>query len=119
MNLVSSKLFFMQKTRHERCQECGSKDVIKWGKQGGHQRYKCRGCGALFTFRRKDVSKSNRFVWFKWWILGKQTIKQVSEISGYSERQLSRYFDEYLRSYPEWKVQKREKVNLLIDVSIR
>ena len=105
----------MQKTRHERCPECGSKDVIKWGKQSGHQRYKCRGCGVLFTFRRKDVSKSNRFVWFKWWILGKQTIKQVSEISGYSERQLSRYFDEYLRSYPEWKVQKREKVNLLID----
>ena len=45
----------MQKTRHERCPECGSKDVIKWGKQSGHQRYKCRGCGALFTFRRKDV----------------------------------------------------------------
>ena len=21
----------MQKTRHERCPECGSKDVIKWG----------------------------------------------------------------------------------------
>ena len=37
MNLVSSRLFFMQKTRHERCPECGSKDVIKWGKQSGHQ----------------------------------------------------------------------------------
>ena len=74
MKSFSSKLFFMAKTRRERCPHCGFLEVIKWGRQCGHQRYKCKNCGSLFTFRRKDVSKANRFVWFEWWILRKQTI---------------------------------------------
>ena len=105
----------MAKTRRERCPHCGFLDVIKWGRRANHQRYKCKKCGSLFTFRRKDISKANRFVWFEWWILRKQTITQISELSGYSERQLHRWFEEYLDSYPQWEVQRREKVNLLID----
>ena len=115
MKSISSKLFFMAKTRRERCPNCGFLDVIKWGRRDGHQRYKCKNCGSLFTFRRKDVSKANRFVWFEWWILRKQTVPQISELSGCSERQLYRWFDEYLESYPKWHIQRREKVNLLID----
>ena len=105
----------MSKTRKTRCPHCGFLDVIKWGKQCGHQRYKCNNCRSLFTARRKDVSQANRFVWFEWWVLRKQTISQISELSGYSERQLYRWFDEYLKAYPEWEIQRREKVNLLID----
>lgn len=105
----------MSKNRKERCPECGFLDVIKWGKRGGHQRYKCKNCGSLFTFRRKDISKANRFVWFEWWILGKQTIEQISALSGYSTRQLSRWFDEYLEECPAWEVKFHERVNLLID----
>ena len=78
----------MAKTRRERCPHCGFLEVIKWGRRTNHQRYKCKNCGSLFTFRRKDVSKANRFVWFEWWILRKQTIAQIAELSGYSERQL-------------------------------
>lgn len=105
----------MPKTRRERCPQCGFLDVIKWGKRDGHQRYKCKNCGSLFTFRRKDIGKSNRFVWFEWWILGKQTLEQISTLSGYSTRQLSRWFDEYLDSCPVWRIKFHEKVNLLID----
>ena len=105
----------MSKTRRERCLQCGSLDVIKWGVRGGHQRFKCKNCNSMFTFRRKDVSKSNRFTWFKWWIVGKQTIQQISSLSGYSPRQLSRWFDEYLDDYPTWKINGVEMVNLLID----
>ena len=115
MKLVSSKLFFMAKTRRERCPNCGFLEVIKWGRRGNHQRYKCKNCGSLFTFRRKDISKANRFVWFEWWVLRKQTIPQISELSGYSERQLYRWFNEYLEEYPTWNIQRQEKVNLLID----
>ena len=115
MKRFSSKLFLMSKTRYERCPHCGSQKVIKWGRQRGHQRYKCKQCGGMFTFRRKDVSKTNRFVWFEWWILRKQTIPQIAGLSGYSERQLYRWFDEYLENYPQWRIQRREKVNLLID----
>ena len=75
----------MAKSRRERCPYCGFLDVIKWGKQCDHQRYKCKNCGSLFTFRRKDVSKANRFVWFEWWILRKQTVPQIAELSGCSE----------------------------------
>ena len=105
----------MPKTRRERCPQCGFLEVIKWGKRDGHQRYKCKNCGSLFTFRRKDIGKSNRFVWFEWWILGKQTLEQISTLSGYSTRQLSRWFDEYLDSCPVWTVRFHERVNLLID----
>lgn len=105
----------MPKTRRERCPQCGFLDVVRWGKRDGHQRYKCRNCGSLFTFRRKDIGKSNRFVWFEWWILGKQTLEQLSALSGYSTRQLSRWFDEYLDNCPVWGIKFHEKVNLLID----
>lgn len=90
-------------------------DTIKWGKQSGHQRYKCKNCGSLFTARRKDVSHKNRFVWFRWWVEGKQTVEQISELSGYSIRQLKTWFYEYLEEAPTWKVSRRECVNLLID----
>ena len=105
----------MAKTRRERCPHCRFLKVIKWGYQCGHQRYKCKNCGSLFTFRRKDVSKTNRFVWFEWWILRKQTIVQIAELSGYSECQLYRMFDEYLENNPIWEIQRCEKVNHLND----
>ena len=101
----------MPRTRRERCPYCGFLDVIKWGKQCGHQRFKCKNCGSLFTFRRKDISQKNRFIWFEWWILRKQTVPQISQMSGCSERQLYRWFDEYLDQYPQWHVQRREKAS--------
>lgn len=54
-------------------------------------------------------------MWFEWWILGKQTLEQISALSGYSTRQLSRWFDEYLDSCPAWRIKFHGKVNLLID----
>lgn len=80
----------MPKTRRERCPQCGFLDGIKWGNQSGYQRYKCKNCGTIFTFRRKDVIKRNRFVWFERWILRKQTVPLISQLSGISERQLYR-----------------------------
>ena len=110
------KRFFMAAPRRKRCPHCGFLETIKWGRQGGHQRYKCKNCDTCFTSRRKDVSSANRFIWFKWWILRKQTVAEISQMSGHSSRQLSRWFDSYLRSYPEWEIKKSEKdINLLID----
>ena len=80
----------MPKTRRERCPQCGFLDGIKWGNQSGYQRYKCKNCGTIFTFRRKDVIKRNRSVWFERWILRKQTVPLMSQLSGISERQLYR-----------------------------
>lgn len=47
--------------------------MIRWGIQNGHQRFRCKECGVMFTSRRPDISSANRFVWFRKWVLGKQS----------------------------------------------
>lgn len=69
----------------------------------------------LFTYSNPSVSDQNRKVWFKEWIIGRQTLKQLSKRSNYSERTLLRYFHNYLKEVPVLSVRPSEKVNLLID----
>jgi hypothetical protein len=61
------------------------------------------------------VSESNRFVWFTQWVIGRQTLEQLSKPSGYSVRTLKRYFHKYLNKPPVLSVYPSERVNLLID----
>lgn len=105
----------MEKSKKKRCWSCKSLDVIKWGKQQGKQRYKCKSCGIFFTSINQGVSLHNRFKWFKDWVLGRQTILQISHQSGYSPRTLQSYFDLYLSKRPVFHIKPSEKVNLLID----
>lgn len=105
----------MEKTRKFRCWSCGSLAVIKWGVQQGKQRFKCKNCGIFFTRVNRHVSEKNREVWFREWIVGKQTFAQLVSRSGYSERTLKYYFYDCLERYPRWQIHKRERVNLLID----
>ena len=83
----------------------------------GKQRYKCKNCQVLSTANNKGVSAANRFNWFKEWVVGRQTLNQLSKASGYSERTLKRYFDKYLSEAPVFHVKPSERVNLLIDAS--
>lgn len=48
-------------------------------------------------------------------MIGRHTLEQLNEISGYSIRTLNRYFDRYLRKPPLLSVYPSERVNLLID----
>lgn len=105
----------MTKTRRFRCPHCGSLDTKCNGKYKSHQHYYCKSCGRYFTDRRDHISSNNMFVWFERWILGKQSIVRLSRQSGYSERTLKRYFYKQLPTCPQWQIQRREKVNLLID----
>ncbi len=105
----------MSKTRKFRCWSCQSLHVIKWGKQRGKQGFKCKECGALGTRTNQGVSQNNRFIWFREWIIGKQTLEQISLKSAYSKSTLKRYFELYLKNHPTWKIKPSEKVNLLID----
>lgn len=90
-------------------------NVIKWGTQLGKQRYKCLNCGIFFTSSNIATKRSNQEVWFKHWVIGRQTISQISIDSGYSERTLKRMFSDYLNKLPILSVKPSEKVNLLID----
>lgn len=105
----------MLKSIKFRCWACGSLSTIKWGKQSGKQRYLCKECGIISTSTNAGVSKKNREKWFREWIVGKQTFKQLATKSGYSERTLKRYFYAYLEDFPTWQIQMHERVNLLID----
>jgi len=112
--LTSFVLWILQK---KRCWACGEQQLIKWGKQLGKQRFKCKNCGVLSTATNRGVSAANRFNWFKDWVVGRQTINQLTKTSGYSERTLKRYFDNYLSEAPVFTVRASEKVNLLIDAT--
>ena len=117
---ISRNLFllisiFYGKKRKIRCPLCGFLETIKKGKLDGSSRYFCKNCNSYFTDRRVHISKQNMFVWFEKWVRDKQSISQIAKASCYSERTLKRYFYKVLPTCPTWQIQKREKVNLLID----
>ena len=101
--------------RRQRCPKCGSLSIIRWGQRDSHQRYRCRDCGASFVKHKEGVRQSNRLVWFRKWVLGKQTIEDIAQVSGYSSRQLHRWFDEYLDTFPSWTINTSTPIYLLID----
>jgi len=91
--------------------------VIRWGKQNGKQRFKCKNCGILFTQNRPEQKVRNRFSWFKKWVLERQTYKTLCRDSGYSKDTLQRTFYTILESSPILKIIRREKVNLRMDAT--
>ena len=101
----------------KRCWSCSSLEVIRWGKQGGKQRFKCKNCGILFTQNRTEQRIKNRFIWFKKWVLEMQTYKTLCRDSGYSKDTLQRTFYTILELSPILKIIKREKVNLRMDAT--
>ena len=101
--------------RRQRCPKCSSLNIIRWGSREGHQRYKCRDCGTSFVKHKEGVRQSNRLVWFRKWVLGKQTIEDIAQECGYSARQVHRWFDEYLDSSPNWTMNTSRPIYLLID----
>ena len=106
---------YYEKFKKKRCWGCNSLDTIRWGKQQNKQRYKCNNCGLLFSGQNKQVSKSNRFIWFEKWVVGRRTLHQLSMESGYSESTLKRHISSYLSTPPKLSVFPSEKVNLMID----
>ena len=101
--------------RRQRCPNCGSLNIIRWGTREGHQRYKCQDCGASFVKHKEGVRQSNRLVWFRKWVLGKQTVEDIAHECGYSARHVHRWFDEYLDSSPSWTMNTSIPIYLLID----
>ena len=91
--------------------------VIRWGKQGGKQRFKCNNCGIFFTRNDPEQRLENRFIWFKKWILERQTFKTLSRDSQLSIPTLRRMFYAFLKQSPTVKILKRSKVHLRMDAT--
>lgn len=104
-----------ENSKKKSCWGCKSIDVIRWGKQNNKQRFKCKSCGLLFTYSNPGVKKSNQFIWFKKWVVHRQTLSYLSNESGYSVRTLKTFFHQYLKVAPELKFYPIEKLNLLVD----
>ncbi len=92
-------------------------DVIKWGTRENKQRFKCKNCGLLFTQNRPEQRLKNRFIWFKKWILERQTYKTLTRDSGYSKDTLQRTFYAILEQAPKVKIIQRNNVNLRMDAT--
>ena len=99
-------------SRKARCWSCQSTDTIKWGKQSGKQRYRCLHCGIYFTIKNEPVKRTNELIWFKKWVIYRQTLESISRDSGLSTRTLRRKFSVYLNRYPCWVIQEYRLVNL-------
>jgi len=102
-------------SRKARCWSCQSTDTIKWGKQSGKQRYRCLHCGIYFTIKNEPVKRTNELIWFKKWVIYRQTLESISRDSGLSTRTLRRKFSVYLNRYPCWVIPEYRLVNLVVD----
>jgi len=59
----------------------------------------------------------NRFIWFKKWILERQTFKTLGRDSGLSIDTLQRIFYTFLEQSPKVKILKRGNVHLRLDAT--
>ncbi len=92
-------------------------DVICWGKQLRKQRFKCKNCGILYTQNRPEQKIQNRNIWFKKWVLERQTYKTLTRDSGLSKDTLQKTFYVLLEQAPIVRIIKRDDVHLRIDAT--
>jgi AraC-like DNA-binding protein len=71
----------------------------------------------LFTRNAPHQRLYNRFIWFKKWILERQTYKTLSRDSGLSISTLKRIFYAFLEQSPQVKILKRSSVHLRMDAT--
>ncbi len=83
----------------------------------GRQRFKCKNCCIFFTRNAPEQTLKNRYVWFKKWILERQTYKTLCRESGLSKDTLQRLFYTYLDQAPTVKILKRSNLNLRYDTT--
>jgi transposase-like protein len=117
MKLLSYTLILLYEKYKKRCWACGSTNNIKWGKQSGKQRYRCKDCDILFTISNDSVRNKNLQVWFKKWVIHYHTFELLSKESGYSISTLQRQFYKQLDQAPILEISRKMKVNLLIDAT--
>lgn len=91
--------------------------MIKWGKQNGKQRFKCKQCGQLFCWLNISVKYSNRFVWFRKWVLERQTYKTLQRDSRLSKDTLQKTFCYFLGRAPVTPIIHHDTIHLRVDAT--
>ncbi|AUX17603.1 hypothetical protein [Flavobacterium columnare] len=62
-----------------------------------------------------SVSDSNKEIWFKNWIIGKDTFNKISQESGYSISTLQGYFYTMLNKSPVLEFSSADEIYLVLD----
>jgi Transposase, Mutator family len=91
--------------------------VIRWGKQQGKQRFKCKDCGILFTYNDREQRLRNRFAWFKKWVLERQTYQTLQRDSGLSKDTLQKTFYFFLDKAPLTPIIHHDNIHLRVDAT--
>lgn len=94
---------------------CGSKRIIKWGFQGGRQRYKCQRCHQLFVWKNKGKSLDKQKIWFKKWVVGRMTLEEIAKQKECSTRTIQRLFYIFLDNPPTPQIKENNNCHLMID----
>ncbi len=79
----------------KKCLFCGGNKIHKHGLVNNKIRWKCVSCNKTFTRKRPDVKQKRLLVWFEYYLQG-LTLKQLSELSGYSTSFLWKYINDQL-----------------------
>jgi hypothetical protein len=90
---------------------------MRWGIRNRKQRFRCKNCGILFTRNAPGQRLENRFIWFRKWVLERQTFKTLSRDSGLSVDTLQRVFYAFLAKSPSVSIIKRQQVHLRMDAT--
>ncbi|MEZ4880556.1 MAG: hypothetical protein R2801_10385 [Chitinophagales bacterium] len=95
----------------KRCWAHSSLDVICWGKQQNKQDLSVK--TVAYYSRNERTKIKNRFIWFKKWIIERQTYNTLCRDSdGYSKDTLQRTFYKILERSPTVKIIKENKLIL-------
>lgn len=91
--------------------------MIRWGKQLNKQRFRCNDCGIYFTNNNKEQSVKNRFIWFKKWVLERQTYRSLQRDSGLSKDTLQKLFYRFLNDAPLTPLIHHDNIHLRVDAT--
>jgi transposase-like protein len=117
MDYIETLFNFYQLCQKKSCWGCGSKDVIKWGRQNNKQRFKCKQCGLLFTWKNEGVKTANRRIWFEKWISNRYTLTELEKVSGIHRKGLQRLFKTMLSCAPQPSLKVQLSAHYIIDAT--
>ncbi len=100
-----------------RCLLCRSSRVIGWGKnRSGSQRFRCADCGISGSLKRQDLTRRNRWPWFKRWLYG-STVSAIAGLSRRSRETVRRSIGQFLDYRPSPRPAPNHSCHLVIDAT--
>ena len=98
------------------CPKCSSLNYVKYGRNHGKQRYKCKGCGHQFTsFQPRGASKETKNFALKLYLEGVslRAIGRLLKVSNVAVLKWIRRFGEQAEQIHQKEISKLRKVSVM------